>query len=66
MCKIKAPLKVGTRFSKLQETCRPLLEEEEEEEGKTNVNIIIVGTEFESTGTLLVTLAALLERVGLG
>ena len=63
MCKIKAPLKVGTRFSKLQETCRPLLEEEEEE-GKTNVNIIIVGTEFESTGTLLVTLAALLERVG--
>ena len=64
MCKIKAPLKVGTRFSKLQETCRPLLEEDEE--GKTNVNIIIVGTEFESTGTLLVTLAALLERVGLG
>ena len=60
MCKIKAPSKVATRFSTLQETCGPLLEEE----GKTNVYIIIVGTKLESAETLLVTLAALLERVG--
>jgi len=61
VCKIKAPSKVATRFSTLQETCGPLLEEEE---GKTNVYIIIVGTKLESAETLLVTLAALLERVG--